>query len=160
MSNQNTDVVDVSTPGFKMFVTDVALTPAYEKEGDSGFDLRANIASTLTIEPGERKLVMTGVFVEMPKGRELQIRPRSGLANKHGITVLNSPGTIDSGYRQEIGVILLNTDKREAFHIVRGDRIAQGVVAAVERIVWHQLSDQMELIDTDRVGGFGSTGVK
>lgn len=149
-----------ATPGFKMFVVDAALTPQYEKEGDSGFDLRANIASTLTIEPGERKLVMTGVFVEMPIGREIQIRSRSGLANKHGIQVLNSPGTIDSGYRQEIGVILLNTDRRTPFIIERGDRIAQGVVAAVERIVWHPASDQMELINTDRVGGFGSTGVK
>lgn len=156
----NNEQIAVATEGFKMFVSDAALTPTYEKEGDSGFDLRANIASTLTIEPGERALVMTGVFVEMPKGREIQIRSRSGLANKHGIQVLNSPGTIDAGYRKEIGVILLNTDKRNAFHIVRGDRIAQGVVAAVERIIWHPVSDQMELMDTDRVGGFGSTGVK
>lgn len=127
--------------------------PAYASAGAAGFDLRA--AAALTIAPGAIALVPTGFAVAVPPGHELQVRPRSGLAAKHGVTVLNSPGTIDSDYRGEVAVILINHG-RESFAIARGDRIAQGVIAAAAQA---ELTEAASLDDTARGGsGFGSTG--
>ena len=127
--------------------------PEYETPGAAGLDVRAN--ADFYIHPGAIQLVPTGLFVEIPPGYEIQVRPRSGLALKHGITVLNSPGTIDSDYRGEIGVILINHGK-EPFDISPGDRIAQLVLCKVERIEWDVNS---ALTGTFRgKKGFGSTG--
>lgn len=129
--------------------------PAYASAGSSGLDLLAAVPSTVTLEPGGRRLVPTGFALELPPGFEAQVRPRSGLALKHSVTVLNAPGTIDSDYRGEVGVILVNHGT-EAFAIQRGERIAQLVLARVERLEW-QVAE--ELGETDRgSGGFGSTG--
>ena len=131
--------------------------PNYETIASAGMDLRANISESITIPPLGRVLVKTGLFVEIPIGYEAQVRPRSGLAFKKGITVLNSPGTIDADYRGEIGVILVNLSN-EFFDIEDGERIAQLVIAKHERIDWQAVEI---LSDTDRgEGGFGSTGVK
>ena len=129
--------------------------PSYATEGSSGMDVRAAVTETLTLEPGARAAVPTGLAVEIPAGFELQVRPRSGLALKHGIMVVNAPGTIDSDYRGEIRVILGNTGS-EAFRIERGDRIAQLVLAPVTRarIV---LGEGLGMTDRGD-GGFGSTG--
>lgn len=149
----------LATPGFKLFAADPRLVPVYNKLGDSGFDLRANLATDIYIEPGERQLVMTGLHIEMPVGFELQIRPRSGWALKEGVTVVNAPGTIDANYRGEIGVIILNTDKRNRLHIKPYDRIAQGVVQRVERINWEVVPALDDLAPTDRgATGFGDSG--
>lgn len=127
----------------------------YETVDSAGFDLRAN--ENVLLEPGEYKLVKTGIKMEIPRGFEGQIRPRSGLAFKYGITVLNSPGTIDADYRGEIGVLLINHGK-ELFKIQKGDRIAQMVLAAHARAPFEYVTD---LTETDRgEGGFGSTGTK
>ena len=132
--------------------------PVYAKEGDSGFDLRANEGGSL--KPLERKLVGTGLYFELPDGYELQIRPRSGLAYKNGITVLNSPGTVDTGYRGEIKVLLVNISNEE-FTWERGERIAQGVVAHRISSDYGDLIEVMEINESERgEGGFGSTGVK
>lgn len=129
--------------------------PAYETNASAGMDLRACLESPLSIHPGQRILVPTGLFIELPVGFEAQIRPRSGLAAKHGITVLNTPGTIDADYRGEIKVILINHGQ-EAFIINNGERIAQMVVARHERVEWSETS---ALEETARgAGGFGSTG--
>lgn len=129
--------------------------PAYASAGSSGLDLLAAVPSVVTLEPGERRLVPTGFALELPPGFEAQVRPRSGLALKHGVTVLNSPGTIDSDYRGEVGVILVNHGDAP-FEIRRGERIAQLVLARVERLEWEEAS---ELEATERgEGGFGSTG--
>ena len=129
------------------------IVPIYAKPGESGMDLCSYVDHDLG--PGERKLFPTGLKVEIPKGYEMQIRPRSGNALKHGITVLNTPGTVDSGYRGEVGVILYNSSK-EKFRINKGDKIAQGVIAEVLEAKI-QIAD--ELSDTVRgAGGFGSTG--
>jgi len=118
-------------------------------------DLRANLSEPVVLQPLERRLIPTGLFMEIPLGYEVQIRPRSGLAYKHGITVLNTPGTIDSDYRGEVGVLLVNLSN-EVFTIEHGERIAQMVVAAHGQVAWEPVS---ELSDTDRgAGGFGSTG--
>ena len=131
--------------------------PNYETEASAGMDLRANNSETITLKPMERKLVKTGLFMELPKGYEGQVRPRSGLALKKGITLLNSPGTIDADYRGEIGVILVNLST-EDFKIEKGERIAQLVVAKHERVAWQEVQ---ELEETTRgAGGFGSTGEK
>lgn len=130
--------------------------PEYKTPGSAGFDLRANLAGSISILPGQRRLIPTGLFMEFPKGTELQIRPRSGLAVKHGITVLNSPGTIDSDYRDEICVILINLGD-QPFEINPGDRIAQGVLKAYEVAEFEAVEN---LSDNSRGGGFGSTGVK
>jgi dUTP pyrophosphatase len=131
--------------------------PQYSTILSAGMDLRANIESTITLEPFERKLVPTGLFIELPQGFEAQIRPRSGLALKKGLTILNAPGTIDADYRGEIGVILVNLSNCETV-IEDGERICQMVIAKHETIVW-SLTD--ELSETDRgSGGFGHTGVK
>jgi len=131
--------------------------PVYAKVGDSGFDLRANESGEL--KPLERKLVGTGLYFELPDGFELQIRPRSGLAFKNGITVLNSPGTVDTGYRGEIKVLLVNISN-EIFTWEKGERIAQGVIAHRISSDLGDLIEVAEISETERgVGGFGSTGV-
>ncbi len=132
--------------------------PAYATSGSAGFDLRAALPDgSMTINRGDYCLIPTGLKMMIPEGFEAQVRPRSGLAFKHGITVLNSPGTIDSDYRGEIGVLLINYGKRE-FEIKHGDRIAQLVVSAVQQI---HLVGVDKLDKTERgEGGFGSTGVK
>lgn len=128
--------------------------PKYQTELSAGMDLYANIDESLTLKPLERKLVPTGLFLELPAGFEAQVRPRSGLAVKNGITVLNAPGTIDADYRGEIGVILVNLSS-ENFIINDGDRIAQLVIAKHETVTWQETA---ELIETSRgEGGFGST---
>ena len=128
--------------------------PQYETGGSAGLDVRS--AENELLKPGEFKLITTGLRVEIPYGYEIQVRPRSGLALKHGITVLNSPGTIDADYRGEIGVILINHSQSD-FEIKAGDRIAQLVVAPVERIQWQETG---ELNSSTKRGenGFGSTG--
>jgi dUTP pyrophosphatase len=132
-------------------------SPNYETIASAGMDLRANLDNPITIPPLGRALVKTGLFIELPLGFEAQIRPRSGLAFKKGITVLNSPGTIDADYRGEIGVILVNLSS-DFFDIENGERIAQMIIAKHERISWEEVQ---ELSNTSRgVGGFGSTGVK
>lgn len=129
--------------------------PQYKTEGAAGMDLLANINEPVTLRSLERKLIPTGLFMEIPQGYEAQVRPRSGLALKNGITCLNSPGTIDADYRGEIGVILANLSK-ENFVINNGDRIAQLVIAKHETAEW-ELAE--ELAESERgEGGFGSTG--
>lgn len=131
--------------------------PSYATPLSAGMDLRAAMEQSITLAPLERALVPTGLFVELPEGYEMQIRPRSGLAAKHGITVLNSPGTIDADYRGEIKVILVNLSNTP-FEILPGERIAQAVVAQHAQVEWVE-TEQLE--STDRgAGGFGSTGVK
>lgn len=150
--------------------------PKYETPQSAGMDLRADLWSInekflydarvvrredgtidhVVIETGGRALIPTELYTAIPKGYEVQIRPRSGLALKHGVTVLNTPGTIDADYRNGWGVILMNNDLRNSFKIYQGDRIAQAVLAKVEQIEWQEVS---ELDSTDRgLGGFGSTG--
>lgn len=130
--------------------------PHYETEASAGMDLRANLEDKVILSPLDRIIVKTGLFIELPIGYEAQVRPRSGLAAKKGITVLNAPGTIDADYRGEIGVILVNLSK-EAFTINNGERIAQLVIAKHERAEWEKVE---VLGETDRgEGGFGSTGV-
>jgi len=131
--------------------------PAAAHAGDAGYDLRAREASVLAPRGG-RAAIATGVAVAIPAGYAGFVQPRSGLALRHGVTCLNTPGLIDSGYRDEIRVILVNLDPAEAFEVHRGDRIAQLVVQEVEEIAWREVSD---LDDTARgTGGFGSTGRK
>lgn len=131
-------------------------TPTYETEGSAGMDLRANIDAAITLKPLERAIIKTGLFIALPVGYEAQVRPRSGLAAKKGITVLNSPGTVDADYRGEIGVILVNLSNEE-FIVNDGERIAQLVIAKHERINWQEVE---VLNETERgAGGFGSTGV-
>ena len=131
-------------------------TPAYETILSAGMDLRANISESLRLKPLERVIVKTGLFIALPAGLEAQVRPRSGLAAKRGITVLNSPGTVDADYRGEIGVILVNLSNDD-FLIKVGERIAQLIIAKHEQITWKEVS----ILDkTERgEGGFGSTGV-
>lgn len=131
--------------------------PHYETVASAGMDLRANISEAITLKPLERTIVKTGLFIELPIGYEAQVRPRSGLAAKKGITVLNAPGTVDADYRGEIGVILANISN-EDFIIEDGERIAQLVIAKHERAEW---IESERLTDTTRgAGGFGSTGTK
>ena len=131
--------------------------PSYATAGAAGLDLLAAVATEMILAPGARALVPTGLAIALPQGYEAQVRPRSGLALKHGITVLNAPGTVDADYRGEVGVILLNTGD-QPFTIQRGERIAQMVIAAVATATWKPVS---ELPSTQRgAGGFGSTGTK
>lgn len=131
--------------------------PAYATPQSAGMDLRANIEEPITLRPLERRIVPTGLYIALPEGYEAQVRPRSGLALKHGITVLNSPGTIDSDYRGEIGVLLINLSDTP-FVINAGERIAQMVVARHEQA---ELIEVEELDDTERgAGGYGHTGVE
>ncbi|WP_088340026.1 dUTP diphosphatase [Robiginitalea sediminis] len=129
--------------------------PTYQTPHAAGMDLRAQLEAPVALAPLERAIIPTGLFIELPEGYEAQVRPRSGLAAKQGLTVLNSPGTIDADYRGEIGVILVNLSK-ETVTISQGDRIAQMVVAPYTRISWE---DTQALTETERgAGGFGSTG--
>ena len=131
--------------------------PEYETIASAGMDLRANLAAAVTLKPLERTIIKTGLFIELPIGIEAQVRPRSGMASKKGITVLNAPGTVDADYRGEIGVIMVNLSK-EDFKIENGERVAQLVIAKHERAAWQQVD---VLGETERgIGGFGSTGVK
>ena len=131
--------------------------PEYETIASAGMDLRANLETAVTLKPLERVIIKTGLFIELPIGIEAQVRPRSGLAAKKGITVLNAPGTVDADYRGEIGVILVNLSN-EDFKIENGERVAQLVIAKHERAAWQQVD---VLGETERgIGGFGSTGVK
>ena len=132
-------------------------SPEYATSQSAGLDLRANLAEEIALKPLARTLVKTGLFIELPEGYEAQVRPRSGLAYKKGITILNSPGTIDADYRGEIGVILVNLSEEE-FVIENGERVAQLVIAKHEQAQWIEVEN---LDETDRgAGGFGSTGVK
>jgi dUTP pyrophosphatase len=129
--------------------------PAYETKASAGMDLRANLAAEVVLKPLERALIPTGLFIELPVGYEAQVRPRSGLAAKKGVTVLNTPGTIDADYRGEIKVILVNLSD-EAYAVQDGERIAQMIIAEHARAEWEQVE---ELRETERgAGGFGHTG--
>jgi len=129
--------------------------PEYETGASAGMDLRANISEAVILKPLARAIIKTGLFIELPVGLEAQVRPRSGLAAKHGLTVLNSPGTVDADYRGEIGVILVNLSNTD-FKIENGERIAQLVIAKHERADWLEVE---QLNETARgQGGFGSTG--
>lgn len=131
--------------------------PAYATAGAAGLDIRANLTESIVLKPFERRLIPTGLFLEIPDGYEVQVRPRSGLAFKHGITVLNSPGTIDADYRGEVGVLLINLSQ-EDFEITHGERVAQIVVAPYVQANWIASES---LSETDRGdSGFGSTGKK
>ena len=131
--------------------------PQYATIDSAGLDLRANISEPIVIKPLERKLIPTGLYISLPKGYEMQIRPRSGMAIKHGITCINTPGTIDSDYRGDIGVGLINLSN-ESFTVNPGDRISQGVLNKVEQINWVEVS---KLDETERAsGGYGHTGIK
>ena len=131
------------------------LLPAYETEASAGMDLRAHLERSMVLKPMERRLVPTGLSIELPVGYEAQIRPRSGLALKHGITILNTPGTIDADYRGEIMILLINFSHQD-FEVNNGDRIAQMIVASHEKVQW----DEVELLsETIRgAGGYGHTG--
>lgn len=131
--------------------------PKYEVDGSAGMDLRANIEETIILKPLERRLIPTGVHISLPKGYEAQVRGRSGLAIKYGVTCLNSPGTVDSGYTGDVGVILINLSN-EDFTINHGDRIAQLIVAKHETVTWNEV----EILEATERGerGYGHTGVK
>ncbi|HKO81316.1 MAG TPA: dUTP diphosphatase [Chitinophagaceae bacterium] len=129
--------------------------PVYATTGSSGMDIRANLDAPQLLKPLERALIPTGIFIEIPQGYEVQVRPRSGLAIKHGITCLNTPGTIDADYRGEIKVILINLSQEEQV-IQHGDRIAQLVVQRVELAVWKPV-EELEVTERN-AGGFGHTG--
>ena len=131
--------------------------PQYQTDASAGIDLMAYLGKPIKISPGEFKLVSTGIYLKIPKGHEAQVRPRSGLAFKKGITVLNSPGTIDADYRGEIGVILINLSSQE-FVVENGERIAQMIVAKHERAEWVEVEVLEETLRGS--GGFGSTGIK
>lgn len=128
--------------------------PAYSKDGDAGADIVSAI--DFTLEPGERKLVPTGMSIAMPNGYVCLVHPRSGLAVKHGVSIVNTPGTVDAGYRGELQVILINTDRTESVSFKRGDRIAQLVFQKVERAIFEEVDELPESMRGD--GGFGSTG--
>lgn len=129
--------------------------PAYATSGAAGMDLKANIPEPVLLQPMERQLIPTGIFIELPLGYEAQIRPRSGLALKQGITCLNSPGTVDADYRGELKVILINLSGMEQL-IHPGDRIAQMVVSKVEKVDWHPVEELNQTVRNE--GGFGHTG--
>ena len=131
--------------------------PEFATVDSAGMDLRAHLEAPVTLQPGERRLIPTGLHIALPHGLEAQVRPRSGLAYKHGITVLNSPGTIDADYRGDVGVILINHGQ-EAFEVAPGDRIAQLVVARYERFDWTPVESLDETVRG--AGGFGHSGQK
>lgn len=131
--------------------------PSYQTEHSAGMDLRANLETPIVLKPLQRALIPTGLFIELPEGHEAQIRPRSGLAYKHGVSIVNTPGTIDADYRGEIKVLLVNLSDQD-FVVEDGERVAQMVVAKYERVTW---SETEALTDTVRgAGGYGSTGIK
>ena len=129
--------------------------PAYATEGSAGMDIRAFVKHPIVLQPLERVLVPTGLYIELPRGYECQIRPRSGLALKHGITIANAPGTVDSDYRGEIGIIVINLSK-DSFVINDGERICQMVIAPYQRVEWQQVDSLDETVRGD--GGFGHSG--
>jgi dUTP pyrophosphatase len=129
--------------------------PTYATAHSAGLDLRAHLERPVILEPGQRALIPTGLYLELPEGTEAQVRPRSGLAFKHGVTVLNSPGTIDADYRGEVGVLLINHGQ-EAFEVRDGERIAQLVVARYVRAEWQEVADLS--VSERGAGGFGHTG--
>jgi len=129
--------------------------PSYATAHSAGMDLRAYLDASITLAPGDRALVKTGLFLELPEGTEAQVRPRSGLAFKHGVTVLNAPGTIDADYRGEVGVILINHGQ-EPFEVKDGERIAQLVIARYERVTFTEVADLS--VSERGAGGFGHTG--
>lgn len=131
--------------------------PSYETIHSAGMDLRACCDGPITLQPLQRQLMGTGLFIELPEGLEAQVRPRSGLAFKHGVTVLNSPGTIDADYRGEIKVLLINLSN-EPFTVQHGDRIAQMIIAKHEKLEWLQVEELSETVRGQ--GGYGHTGVK
>ena len=132
-------------------------TPSYATASSAGMDLKANLGKSVTLAPLERAMIPTGIFIELPEGFEAQIRPRSGLAAKHGISIVNAPGTVDADYRGEIKVILVNLSS-EPFEVNPGERIAQMVVSRYEKVEWQEVE---ELEESARgTGGFGSTGRK
>ncbi len=133
--------------------------PSYATPHSAGLDLAAAVEESLLLKPFQRQLVPTGFSIALPPGYEAQIRPRSGLALKHGLTVLNTPGTIDADYRDEIKVILINLGQ-EPFVIERGIRIAQMVIAPVSSIQWREATEHQDTLTLERSGGFGSTGLK
>ena len=142
----------------KVFNKSANALPAYESQFASGMDLRADLDGSVVLQPGERKLIPTGLFIELPEDCEAQVRPRSGLAVKHGITVLNSPGTIDADYRGEVKVLLINLSQ-EPFEIQSGERIAQMVVSRFQHVEWQEVDSLEGLSQTERgAGGFGHTG--
>ncbi|MDA0380023.1 MAG: dUTP diphosphatase [Bacteroidetes bacterium] len=144
-------------PQIKIINTSAHELPSYQTPLSAGMDLRANNEAPVVLNSLDRAIIPTGIFIELPAGYEAQIRPRSGLAAKKGISLVNSPGTIDADYRGEIGVILVNLSK-EPFTVERGERIAQMVIATHDQAQWVEVS---ELGQTERgAGGFGSTGVK
>ena len=163
MIEQMGDFVDLNNRGvaklpIKFINNSDNPNPEYAKVGDSGFDLRCTEGGTL--KPLERMLVPTGLYFELPDGYELQVRPRSGLAAKHGITVLNTPGTVDTGYRGEIKVILVNLSN-ETFTFEKGERVAQAVIASRVSSDFGELIEVTEISESERgIGGFGSTGTK
>ena len=139
----------------KVYYSGKHALPQFETTQSAGMDLRANIDAPVVLQPGDRTLIPTGIKIALPEGYEAQIRPRSGLAYKHGITVLNSPGTIDADYRGDVGVLLINHG-REAFTVEDGMRVAQMIVAQYSQFEWESVED---LDETARgTGGFGSTG--
>lgn len=155
-SNKNRETMSIC----KIFNTSDNPLPAYESALAAGLDLRANLAESIVLNPGERKLVPTGLFIELPGDCEAQIRPRSGLAFKHGITVLNSPGTIDPDYRGEVKVLLINLSD-EPFEIQHGERIAQMVISRFQQVTLQAVASMDELSSTERgAGGFGHSGRK
>lgn len=143
-------------PTVRFVVTKGAVAPEYASRGSAGADLRAFIDDPIILHPNERTLIPTGLSLEIPDGWEGQVRPRSGLAVKHGVTVLNSPGTIDADYRGEVKVILINTGT-ESFTVQPGDRIAQLIITPVYRVTFKSVASLQET--TRGAGGFGSTGV-
>ena len=161
MVNQYSGVEEISNNGLN---EDICRAPAGALQislvGDSGFDIRASLKESVTLKPLERKLITTGLSFELSPNTELQIRPRSGMALKHGITVLNTPGTVDEGYRGDVGVIIINLSN-EKYTINNGDKIAQGVIMNVIGQGISELVNSEELSNTERGSdGFGSTGKK
>ena len=150
MTNQRMTSVKVINKGHQPL-------PAYATEMSAGMDLRANLDAPVTLQPLERKLIPTGLYIALPEGHEAQIRPRSGLALKHGVTVLNTPGTVDADYRGEVKVLLVNLSD-EPFVVNDGERIAQMIVAKYEQVTFAEVE---QLDETERgAGGYGHTGVK
>jgi dUTP pyrophosphatase len=146
---------DISIAIKRMPGAEDLVLPAYESDGASGMDVRAAVQSMVRLEPGQRAVIPAGFAIEVPPGYEAQLRPRSGLSAKHGVTLVNSPGTIDSDYRGEVAVVLINLGT-DAFEVSRGSRIAQIVIAPVSRARWNEVQD----LSTSRrdVGGFGHSG--
>lgn len=132
--------------------------PTYATSQSAGVDLLAALQQPVSLKPFERRLVPTGISIALPQGYEAQIRPRSGLALKHGITVCNTPGTIDADYRGEVQVILINLSQ-EVFLVERGLRIAQLILSPISTLVWKEIDQHIDLTHNDRTGGFGSTGL-